>query len=220
MSRESRFIGYVVLGFGVLAVVAVLILAFSGGVDVDSAPVPQGADVKAIQGEFTPPPSPSAPAAATPPPPREQARPVGTAGKLAFARQSEVPVKDMVGSWQSMIGKYTAVIQLDGKVYQVILASSDPAAARVYSSGTYEVLEDIVTFTPRADWPEPSPGRGVTLKYDKMTRAPFSLLVGFQKGRMLMQNVPQSERRVLTTPYSALFMNEKVDYVVWQKIGK
>lgn len=221
MSRESRFIGYVVLGFGVLAVATVLILAFSGGVDVKNAPVPQQEAVKAIQSDLASTPSPPATPSATQAAPREQAKPVRrTAGKLAFARQSDIPVSDMNGGWQSMIGKYTAVIQLDGKVYQIILASSDPAASRVYSSGTYQVVDDIITFTPRTDWPEPSNARGASLKYNKLTRSPFSLLVGFQQGRMLMQNVPSSEDRVLTTPYSAMFMNEKVDYVVWQKIGK
>ncbi len=220
MSRESRFIGYVVLGFGVLAVVTVLILAFSGGVNVNDAPVPEEADVKAIQSELATT-APVQQAAADPQPARQAAPlPKRTTGKLSFARQENVTAGDLVGSWQSMMGKYTAVIQMDGKVYQIILASPDPAASRIYSSGTYKILDDIVTFMPRTDWPEPSPGRGAKLKYDKLTRAPFSLLVAFQKGRMLMQNVPQSERRVVTTPYSALFMSEKIDYVVWQKIGK
>ncbi len=217
-SQESRFIGYLVLGFGLLAVAAVLILAFSGpGANLDVA-APDEKQVQTLAADLSATPSlqqaaPSKPAQARVP----ERTPPNT---LVYKRQPGWSPEDIKGDWQAMIGKYTAVAQLDGSAYQIILASSDLQAARIYSSGTYIVTEDMITFTPQLHWNPPVSTPGVARGYEMLTRASFSMLGAFQQGRMLWQNVPQTEKRVYTSPTSPLFRSEPVDYVVWQKLKR
>jgi hypothetical protein len=211
MSREQRFIGFLVLGFGILAVFAVLILAFGGRGGEDS---PDAAMVETIQAEMAQPQDAETIAVPQIPPSRPYENTV------EFPRQKEIDPAVVVGSWQAMVGRYTGVAQLDGRVFQIILASPDPAAPRTYASGTYRVFDDIIEFTPRTHWPAPSPPGGVALSYAQLTQASFSVVVTFRGGRMVWQNVPHSEPRVYTTLRSPLFMDEDINYVAWQKLAR
>lgn len=212
LSHESRFIGFLVLGFGVLAVVAVAIIAFSGKKEVankESEGVPQET------AQLAEPPQELVSdmintQAVAPQPPKPE---------LFFKRDPDLDIGDMKGAWQATIGKYTAVVQLESDVYQVILAQPDPNAARLYSSGTYKVMEDVILFTPRLDWPEPTPAKGKSIPYEVLTRAPFPILAKIDGDKMMWQNPPQSERRVLVPYNSPLFMDENVDYVTWKKLN-
>ena len=205
-SRESKFIGYLVLGFGIVAVVAVLLLAFMGG----GAP-----DMNVQQ------PTPSQTAKISPTKPQEliQARaPVPPPEyKPPFKRQPNMDVAGLNGNWQGMIGPFTAVVQMNKGVYQIVVASDNISMPRYYSSGTYKVLEDMITFTPQNNWPKPltQSGKG---SYQAITRSPFSLMSAFYEGKMLWANVPPTEERVRRYLQVPVFMNENVDYVVWQKI--
>lgn len=203
-SRESRFIGYLVLGFGLLAVIAVLILAM-GKKDESS----QAADAQkqTTTGDLRAALSASTPRAVKPP-----------KQELFFERDADLNADRMHGNWQASIGRYTAVLQLRKDVYQLILASSDPNAPRIYSSGTYKVIEDIAMLTPNVDWPTPAVPQGRVVIYNKMTRAPFPVLVKFEGDQMLWQNVPASEKRVRGPYTSPLFMTEKVKVAFWKKL--
>jgi hypothetical protein len=219
LSKESRFVGYLVLGFGVLAVVTVLLLAFGQkGPDVASAPQPEAENVATLTQDIQPVPQQTAtpqsvPAVSPPPVIVDTPKP-----ELYYARQPDVDMRAMEGAWQSMIGEYTGVLQIQNGTYQIILATQRPNAPRLYSLGTYSTIEDIVTLTPRLDWPAPASQLGAS--YEVLTRAPFSLLVGMYKGRLLWQNVPHSEDRVLTVSRSPLFLDNSVNYIVWQKINR
>lgn len=207
-SPESRFIGYLVLGFGVLAVIAVLILAF-GNDDVPSKPeaakIEQAApaNAKDLMADLSAAPQPTKPAPKV---------------DLFFERDPDFAAGKMEGDWQGAIGRYTAVLQIREGVYQLILASTDPVAPRYYSSGTYKVVEDIIMMTPRMDWPAPASVGGKIIAYEKLTRAPFPVIARFEGGNMLWQNIPQAEKRV-TGPYtSPLFMSEDVKLATWKRL--
>ena len=196
------------LGFGVLAVIAVLILAF--GKD-DAAPSPEAAklaeqkptNARDLMADLT-----DAPQSPKPVPKVD----------LFFERDADFAAGKMEGDWQSAIGRYTAVLQIREGVYQLILASTDPVAPRYYSSGTYKVIEDIVMLTPRMDWPAPASVGGKIIAYEKLTRAPFPVIARFDGGDMLWQNIPQAEKRV-TAPYtSPLFMSEDVKLATWKRL--
>lgn len=204
-SRESKFIGYLVLGFGVVAVAAVLLLAFMGrGAPDTNAPQPTQQQTAMI----APVKSQALIQAPKPVPPPEY--------KLPFKRQPNMDAAAMDGNWQAMIGKFTAVLQMNKGVYQVIIASDDIYMPRYYSSGTYEVLEDMITFTPQNSWPQPLSKSGGS--YQTISRAPFSAMSAFYEGKMLWANTPPTEYRVRRYPQMALLMGENVDYVVWQRI--
>lgn len=205
-SAESKFIGYLVLGFGLIAVIAVLLLAFMGNNPDTDVAQPGAEQVQKIatnmEARFAPPP----PAA---PKPKVE---------LHFKRQPDFKASQMEGNWQATIGTFTAVLQINKNVYQVILVSANqPEMPRFYSSGSYTVQEDMIVFTPRVDWPQPVT-QNKSITYQRITRAPFSMISAFYEGKMLWQNPPPDETRVLRMANTPLFMSEKVDYVVWQKM--
>lgn len=220
ISKESRFVGYLVLGFGLLAVIAVLVLAFSGGDNASAPAVEKSADATSAT------PATTQPAPALLPSDlvndlseleSRRAKPVTANRDLLFERTPKFDAGKMEGDWQAMIGRYTAVLQIRKDVYQIILASSDPSTPRYYSSGTFIVNEDIITLSPRQDWPPPSStvkGAG----YSKLTRGPFPIIARFDSGKMLWQNPPASEKRVNGPHISPIFMSESVRLASWQKI--
>jgi hypothetical protein len=229
-SRESRFIGYLVLGFGIVAVVSVLLIAFqqkspTGKPELKEeaqkekqAPAPEpmvsnpmntphpGA-VQDLAGQFVPDPEKIAAAEV------KQVEP-----DLYFKRQPDVDAKRFIGAWQSAIGKYTAVLKMDGRVYQVILADPNEYGRRLYSAGTYKVIEDIIILTPQTSWPKPLPPVGQEVAYDNITTAPFPAIAAIVDGRMLWQNPPRSEKRVLVPYALVITMSEDQPYIVWKRI--
>lgn len=200
LSKESRFIGYLVLGFGLLAVITVIIIAVNGK-SGDQSPQDETA-AQLVQGLVDTPVS-------KPPAPKKE---------LVFPRSPDVDESDMQGAWQAAIGRYTSVLQFNKGVYQIIMASPDPNAVRLYSSGTYKGLEDILVLTPKLDWPQPVSPEGKKITYDMLTRAPFPVIVLFDKGKMIWQNPPQSERRVLVPYKNPLLVDDKEHYIVWSKL--
>lgn len=205
------------LGFGVLAVVAVLILALGGRGANDA---PDADTVEALQAEMAASPQEREPAPeqAAPAPAAAPTRPYENT--VQFPRQKKIEPEAIAGSWQTAIGRYTAVAQMNEGRFQIIIAAPEPQAPRIYSSGTYRVFDDIVEFTPQAHWPAPTPPPGLSLSYNQLTQASFSFVVTFRGGRMVWQNAPSSERRVYTTLRSPLFMTEDVNFVAWQKMAR
>lgn len=206
-SAESKFIGYLVLGFGLIAVIAVLLLAFMGNNPDTDVAQPSQEQTKNISTNME--------ARFTAPPPIASKPKV----ELHFKRQPDFKAVQMEGNWQATIGTYTAVLQVNKNVYQIILVSNaQPGMPRFYSSGSYKVQEDMIVFTPRVDWPQPAT-QNKSIVYQRITRAPFSMISAFYEGKMLWQNLPPDETRVLRLANTPLFMSENVDYVVWQKMN-
>lgn len=204
-SRESKFIGYIVLAFGVLAVVAVLMLAFMGRAPNMDVPAPDVKKAEAISAKST--------ALIQAP----KVIPEKKEYTLPFERQPGFDKASMDGNWQTMIGMFTSVLQMNQGVYQVILAGDDPYMPRYYSSGTYTVEEDIIKFEPNRKWPKPVTKSGGG-NYQTITRAPFNMMTAMYEGKMLWANIPPSEIRARRMAKPPLFMSEDVEYVVWTRI--
>lgn len=201
MSPESRFIGYLVLGLGVLAVISVLILAFSGGPDIsEDNPDPQVA--QRLQTDM---PKRSSGQAAAPKP------------QLVMPRQKGVDMDDLEGSWMANIGPYVAVMQIGKGAYQIILARAEPEFPRIYSSGTISMIDDIAVMKPRSDWKAPATPAGSGISYERLTRGTYPMIAGFKDGAMIWQNVPQGETRTYVPPRSPLLLDRSRDYIVWKK---
>lgn len=204
-SPESKFIGYIVLAFGLLAVVAVLMLAFMGRSPDTDVAVPDVKKTEAIRGNST--------ALIQAP----KVIPEKRVYNLPFKRQPDFNKASMDGNWQTMIGIFTSVLQMNQGVYQVILAGDDPYMPRYYSSGTYTVEEDIIKFEPQRSWPKPITKSGGG-NYQVITRAPFNMMTAIYDGKMLWANIPPDEIRAVRIAEPPLFMSESVDYVVWTRI--
>jgi hypothetical protein len=203
--QQSQMLGYAVLGVGVIAALSVLILAFrgfGGGGDVFNVPEPAPQVAEKLQEDISRQPRSAPPAPAQEP-------------KLVIKRQ-KINSGNVTGGWKALIGDYIAVIQMDKGAYQIILAPADPVVPRLYSSGTYSVLDDIITFRPRSDWKAPTPPAGVNIRYERLTRSDYSMIVGFKDGAMIWQNVPEDEKRI-SAYRSPLLIEQDEDYIVWKK---
>lgn len=198
---QSQMVGYVVLGIGVLAAISVLIMAFSGGVDTDG-PEPDPKVTASLQQDISRQ-EQSAPASKTPEP------------KLAMKRQ-KISAGGISGGWKALIGEYMAVMQMDNGAFQIILAPVDPVVPRLYSSGSYKVIDDIVVLAPRSDWKAPAAPAGTNIRYERLTRGDYAMIAGFKDGAMIWQDVPSTEKRV-SSSRSPLLLDSELEYIVWKK---
>lgn len=234
MSRESRFIGFLVLGFGIVAVLAVGMIALQSP---DTAPVQKAAPTPAAK-----PGDASKTVEKAPPALRGSQAPVAhegvvsdltslfskdpasgakkkkTGNELYFKRQSDVAAAAFVGSWQAYIGERTAVLRMNGNAYQVIVADVKDYSYRLYSSGSYTVKGDIIQLTPQMSWPAPPVPKGQSVTYTTITASPFPVIAAIKGGDMLWQNPPQDEKGVRVPRALPLMLGENQNYIIWKPV--
>lgn len=240
-SREAKFIGYVVLGFGLLAVVAVALLALNMRQSETTS-----SDSQYVSGTT---PEKSRSAASEPgkktvtvPPANtdltqraskglmsdflnpDQLKPKTSrsdqAEGLYFPRQRDFAAAAVEGSWQAPIANFAAALEMRNGTYQLIMADPKVYSRRLYSSGTYVVTEDIIQLQPRKDWPAPTPPANTDVYYDWIGNAPFPVIVSLQKGKMVWQKPPASETRVRQIRSIPFVITGGQDYIVWQLVKK
>ncbi len=235
ISKESQFIGYIVLGFGALAVISVMLVAANrfGGKNTNS---PMVQNVTTTEQVVQTPPTPvSKPVPINNPelqnrvaqdliknlPQNFSSAPVQTKKpnkqELYFNRQPDLKISDIEGSWQSMVGDSTIVLTLTRGSYQMIVANPNEYSERKYSSGNFTMIEDILVFSPRHDWPKPTPPRGTDVKYTPITMAKFPVIAAMRGGKMLWQNPPSTENRVYVPRALAILTDPKQGFLVWQR---
>lgn len=195
--------GYLVLGLGILAVVTVLMLAFGGDSVDTNEPAPDAAVSANLQSGL----SENMKGAQAP----QQTAPA----PLALARQKKVDIGDLDGGWKASIGPYVGVLQMEKGLFEVILARPEPELARLYSSGTYTIMDDIVVLKPRLDWKPPTAQPG--FRYERLTTGSYPMIVGFKNGAMVWQNVPQTEKRIYVPTRSPLLLDKTREYIVWKR---
>lgn len=201
----SRLIGYLILGVGILAVMGVLILALGRNNIVMDEREPDAKTAASLQQAMEM--SPYTSGAGETANKEEQA--------LVLPRVKSIRDAQVQGGWQSMIGDYVAVLQIEKGAFQIILAPVRPDFPRLYSSGTYRILDDIIVLTPRLDWKAPS-GQGIV--YERLTTGSYPMIAGFQDGAMVWQNVPAGEERIYVPPRSPLLLESGKNYIVWKKV--
>jgi len=226
LSRESAFIGYLVLGFGILAVVAVVLLLMgrdnvSNQAQAPKTPVQQNA-------AHSLPASPTSDAAGNTTAaqlrrdlnamPQTAAVPSEPEPALAFSRGGAIDKDDLSGGWQAMIGDRLAVMQMEKGAFQIILAPADPTFPRSYSSGTYDVLEDMVILNPRLDWAAPKVPEGSGIRYERLTAGSYPMIVAFKGGEMFWQPVPATETRIYVPLTNPLLVGTQQRFISWKKL--
>ncbi len=229
-SRESRFIGFLVLGLGIIALLAVVMIALSsrnGAPDGTSATVKarteKTAEEKALEAiparvrKYEAPKNVAEDLSSSLPhkikmPPKQEEKP-----ELFFKRDPSLDAASMIGSWKAAVGSYVAVLDMDGQIYQIVMADPNNYGARLYSAGTYEVLEDMVTLRPQNTWPFPDAPKGQGIKYNRITTSPFPVVVALKGDNMFWQNPPESEIRVVPLRKLPVLLSENLDYLTWQR---
>ncbi len=231
VSNESEFIGYLVLGFGILAVIAVLLIAVNRFGGSEGKPQLQQAQSESVNPQTVQPPVTTntkethnriaqdllGGIQSPPEKPKAQTRPAAKKD-LYFTRQPNLKPESIAGAWQAMIGSSTAVLQINAGTYQIVLADPKEYSRRLYSSGTYKILDDMVVLSPRMDWSAPTPPVGTDVFYQSITTAPFPVMVGMKGGRMLWQNPPSTETRVYVPRSMPLMQNHTQGFITWQRV--
>lgn len=229
-SKESRFIGFLVMGLGIVALLAVVMIALSsrkGASDGTMAPVKakteKTAEQKALEAiparvrKYEAPQNVAGDLSSSLPdkikmPPKQEEKP-----ELFFKRNPALEAASITGSWKAAVGPYVAVLDMDGKIYQIVMADPNNYGARLYSAGTYDVLEDMVTLRPQNAWPFPDVPKGQEIKYSKITTSPFPVVVALKGDNMFWQNPPESETRVVSLRKLPVLLSENLDYLTWQR---
>lgn len=242
LSPESKFIGFLVLGFGVIAVIAVLILAFSkrGG---DNAPDPAVSNAGTVseqtQKEIE---AGLAPTINRPPqqdpaivPPanvaqdlsaslsrdlakdEEQARKASIRKEFYFDRQKDFKLSSAQGTWVATVGRYTAVMTIADDKFQIVMADVNKYGTRYYSSGFISQQEDILILDPHDDWPPPATPPGQKIDYNVIARSKFPALAAIHGGKMYWQNPPQRLTKVSVPYMLPIIMGQNQDYIIWHR---
>src|SRR5690606_14837172 len=107
LSKRSELLGYLILGFGILAAVSVLIMALSGVNKDENLPDPVIAEQ--LQNDLS----------------QNKAQVAVTTSEeqdLVLKRQKKININDLAGGWQARVGDYTGVMQMNKGLFQIILA--------------------------------------------------------------------------------------------------
>ena len=184
--RKADWIGYGVLGAGVLAFAAVSLMALGmlggGSGDDGRGAVESGyaaPDASELARDFGDPAETATAAQAEAPPPEP------------VRRQENLKPRAVTGDWQAQVPGGVAVLKMDGQVFQLIVAYNAPGRDRRYISGVYEMSGDIVYLAPRNDWRPPRSARGGDVEYDTITTSPFPVMVSVERGRMIWRVPPE-----------------------------
>lgn len=137
---------------------------------------------------------------------------------LYFARGGAITESDVAGRWQTIASNSTAVLELASGTYQIVMADPNNYSERKYSRGTYRFLDDMIVFEPHNEWPKPNPPKGTDVEYHTITASQFPAVVGFQRGYMLWQNAPQTERRVYIPRVLPILEDPAQGYLVWERM--
>lgn len=196
MSAQMQWVGYVVLGFGLLACIAVVMLFFSatGQPEAPNQPPDLIAD------------SPVEPA----PPASQSPRPAPEPVVIERPeRQEDIKIKEIQGVWQARLKDANAVVQIKDGVYRLIISFDYPGLPRRYSNGTYEMKGDQLILTPKSEWGPQKSADGF-VEYLPLTSVGFSTLVARSKETLVWMTTPDQ-----TVEYHVFFRLTPEGMVVW-----
>jgi hypothetical protein len=174
-SPESRWIGFLVLGFGLMAVIAVGLLFMA-----QKAPPAQESPAPAVDSV-----SPAPQATAGKQNLTDSLQAIGTARK----EEDETPAlgkadaRSIEGVWEARLNDGKAVIELKGGSYRLITDSNDEVSRqRYFSSGGYKVIEGgVLVLTPSADAAAPEDD----YTYNPIYLGEIPVVIGLREGRMV-----------------------------------
>lgn len=188
MSAQSKWVGVVVLGFGVVAVAATIMLALhvrNGAPSAADKPSPEEIaqqekedmtqSLQSMKSE-----------------PLEEKQPEV---QVSAERQKKIKEKDIVGLWQTKIDGGKAVLQIENGIYRIIVSFDNKNLERRFSNGTYRMIGDILVLSPRSDWgaPEDKNNPDAANNYRALTGSDFPVLVSRQGGKTIWMGANDAE---------------------------
>jgi hypothetical protein len=210
--------GFVVLGFGVLAVTATLLLALNmrdTGISENSSEVREDKPSEAAADENMVDTLKSMT--------QETREPSEPAPKVNVSRERQENIKEsaITGMWQTQIDGGKAVLQIENNVYRIIISFENPNLSRRYSNGTYRLIKDILVFYPNPAWGAPEvPEGSPSIDYDALTQSEFPILVSRQRNNLVFihpddEMVPSGVYRPSDSPLLSLI---ETGIAVWEPL--
>jgi hypothetical protein len=200
MSRESQWIGIVVLAFGLIAMITVGILAFSrfsGGDNNVEQALQRQQQEQAQQSARQATPQSSVPSSQAP-----AAKPASRSGdllssmnKMGDSDDKELAIDketiaygDIKGAWEIGLPEHVGVVDFKGDgTYRILLEDTKNTSKRLYSNGTYELQENgVLILTPNSSMRPPVDG----YSYRAVYQGPYALQLSLQKGYMIWTAPP------------------------------
>jgi hypothetical protein len=205
--------GFVVLGFGVLAVTATLLLALNMRTP---APPENGTTPAATPAEENMVDTLNSMTQET----RARAEPEPKVN-VSRERQENIKESAITGMWQTAIDGGKAVLQIENNVYRIIISFENPNLSRRYSNGTYRLIKDILVFYPNPAWGAPEVPEGApNIDYDALTQSEFPILVSRQRNNLVFMHpddeiVPSGVYRPSDSPLLSLI---ETGIAVWEPL--
>ena len=196
---KQNKIGFAILGLGVLAALLVGMLAYKTLTDTSSGhqgPEISQEEINAFKQSGAP---------------QEQAA-VRQETRQSYKRQKSISENQIVGAWDTRINGARVLLQLQKGTYRIIVIYDNPAAARWYSNGTYEMRDDLLILTPNLDWGPPKNSR---FGYRVLTRGTMPVAVSKHKGRLIWQ-VPGPDADIYVPNYHPILSETKDKIAVWR----
>jgi hypothetical protein len=187
MSAQSKWVGIVVLGFGIVAVAATIMLALHVRSGSSAATGPSAEETAAQEQEDMAQSLQSMKSA-----PAEQKQPEI---RVSAERQKKIKEKDIAGLWQTQIDGGKAVLQIENGIYRIIVSFENKNLERRFSNGTYKMIGDILVLSPRSDWgpPEDQNNQAAADNYRTLTGSDFPVLVSKQGGKTVWMSANGAE---------------------------
>ena len=197
-SSESRWIGFLVLGFGILAVVAVGLLALQNSKGVEDTINQQAAQSAEEQNDLA-----------------EALDGI----RDGVRTQQENAIEDadldtIKGVWETQLVSGKAVIELKKSKYRMIVAGDGESSRRYYSNGTYEIMEDgVLVLTPNLTSRPPQD----SYRYSHVHRGPIPVKIGQQEGYMIW-TPPGIQSKVFVPSIHPFLRLASEQIAVWKKL--
>ena len=130
----------------------------------------------------------------------------------AYARQDSISEEELRGSWESLLPKGRALLEMKRGKYRLIMLSNRRQNYAQYSNGTYEIVKDIVVLQPNL---KSKPPKTKGLKYEVLTRGKIPVAAALYKGKLIWQK-PPSGTGLYIPRYNPVLSKANNDIVVWK----
>jgi len=142
---------------------------------------------------------------------RKPNRAAGEKPAQNYARQKSISEEELKGSWETMLPKGRALLEMKRGKYSLIVLSNKRKNHAQYSNGTYDIMDDVVVLKP--DFKIPAlKTKGI--KYEILTRAKIPVSAALYKGKLIWQK-PPSDVDIYIPPYNPILDKTKNKIVVW-----
>ncbi|MEM6782075.1 MAG: hypothetical protein AAF569_09460 [Pseudomonadota bacterium] len=189
-SLQSKWIGFLVLGFGALCLGAVGFIIYQSSVSTQSQPVMQTERTQNAQSD-------------TDQRRADLNRSLSEMGSTRSQTQNaqsanqDFDFSQIIGAWEATLSDHlVGILQITNDGYRLILSKDNPRANRFFSTGTYQLVENnVLILNPDLSATAPQDG----FRYRRLHNSPFSVKLE-QRAEFMIWSKPSSSNSFVSNP--------------------